>query len=172
MGFKEYTDEERSAFLELASEIGITRAKRQLGFPHSWATGQRWVQAAGIEIPIDEIKAQAAAAYDWYKAEEALVVAEEGLRRAQETLQNAENLSADEQKKLSEAVQKYTNTWLLLQGKANSISEHHTKDATDVELAQMLSEERMRNALIESKEDESYQDLDTTDMAHMPRSEA
>lgn len=168
----EYTNEERAAFLELAAEIGITRAKRELKYPASWGTAQRWVQAAGIEVPLDEIKAQAAAHYDWYKAEEALVAAEEGIRRAYETLTTAENLTADEQKKLAEAVQKHTNTWLLLQGKANSITEQRHADSTDVELMQLLSEEKMRNSLIENKEVESYQDLESLDMQRLPRSEA
>ena len=166
-----YTDEERAAFLELAAEVGITRARRQLGYPHSWASGDRWIKAAGIEVPLDEIKAQAAAHYDWYKAEEALVAAEEGIRRVYETLTTALEITPDDQKKLAEALQKHTNTWRLLQDKATAINETQHKDSTDVELMQLLSEERMRNSVLEDKEDESYQDLDTVDIEHMPRSD-
>ena len=155
----EYTNQQRAEFLELASEIGITRAKRKLGFPTSWITGKRWAEAAGIELPLDEIKAQAAAHNDWYTTEELLVVVQEGLRRAQEALENSDDLDPDQQKKLAEAVQKYTNTWLLLQGKANSISEHRTKDSMDLALVDLLNEEKMRNAMIEEG-DKSYQDLE------------
>lgn len=155
-----YSNEQRAQFLETALEIGITRAKRQLGFPHSWATGKQWADAAGIELPLDDIKAQAAAAHDWYQTEELLIIAQQGLRRAQEALENSSDLDPDSQKKLAEAVQKYTNTWLLLQGKANSISESRTKDTTDIELIELLNEEKMRNARIEQKGDKSYQDLD------------
>lgn len=161
MAKNKYSNEQIADFLELASEIGLTRAKRQLGYPNSWATAKRWADAAGISLPLDEIKAQAAAHHDWYRTEEVLVVVQEGLRRAQEALENSEALDPDQQKKLAEAVQKYTNTWLLLQGKANSISEHRSKDGMDLALMDLLNEEKARNALIESKEDESYQDLET-----------
>lgn len=159
MAHIKYTDEQRATFLELALEVGITRAKRQLGFPHSWQTGKTWADAAGIELPLDDIKAQAAAAYDWYKTEDLLITVQEGLRRAQEALENSEGMSPDDQKKLAEAVQKYTNTWLLLQGKANSISERR-ETLPNIELLSLFAEEEARNTEIEHKEDKSYQDLE------------
>jgi hypothetical protein len=154
-----YTDKQRADFLELALEVGITRARRQLGYPHSWVSGKRWADAAGIELPLDEIKAQAAAHNDWYTTEELLVVVQEGLRRAQEALENNGDLDPDQQKKLAEAVQKYTNTWLLLQGKANSISERR-ETLPNVELLNLFEQEEARNHSIEKKEDKSYQDLE------------
>lgn len=155
-----YTDEQRAAFLELAVEVGITRARRSLGYPHSWISGKRWAEAAGIELPLDSIKAQAAATNDWYKTEEALVVVQEGLRAAQEAYENSDGLTPDEQKKLAETVQKLINTWLLLQGKANNISESRKTDVIDVELLNLFEQEESRNALFETKEDKSYQDLE------------
>ena len=155
-----YSDEQRATFLERALEIGITRAKRELGYPTSWNTGKKWADAAGIELPIDEIKAQAKAMHDWYQTEDLLVTVQEGLRRAQESLENSDGLDPDQQKKLAEAVQKYTNTWLLLQGKANSISEHRSRDTMDVELLDLMAQEEARNHRLENKEDESYQDLE------------
>lgn len=151
MANKVYTDQEIATFLELASEIGITRAKRQLGYPHSWSTGQRWVEGAGISVPLDELKAQAAAHNDWYKTEEILKVVQEGFIRAFEALQT-EDLDPDQQKKLAEAVQKYSNTWLLLQGKANNINENRKTDSTDIELMELYAMERARNQDIETTE--------------------
>lgn len=150
-----YSNEERATFLELAAEIGLTRAKRELGFPKSWATAQSWAEAAGIEIPLDDIKAQAKAHHDWYQTEELLIVVQEGFRRALEALENSD-LTPDEQKKLSEAIQKYSHTWLLLQGKANSISEHRETSGTDLELLELINEQKAKNAAIEAKEAESY----------------
>lgn len=144
MANKSYSDQERAQFLELAQEIGITRAKRQLGFPASWATGNHWCDAAGIKVPIDEIKAQAAAHYDWYKTEELLTVCDEGIRRIHESL-STDSLTPDEQKKLSEAYQKYTNARLLLEGKANSINEHRSTDTMDVELQRLMDEQDNKN---------------------------
>ena len=148
MGNKAYSNEQRAAFLELASEIGITRAMRQLKYPASWRTGQMWMNAAGIEIPLDEIKAQAKAHHDWYTSEEMLLVAQEGVMRVHLELQQT-NLDPDQHKKLSEAFQKYANTWLLLQGKANNINETRTRDSIDVSLMELINEENMRNSEIE-----------------------
>lgn len=153
-----YTDEQRADFLELASEIGITRAMRELGFPKHWATGKSWADAAGISLPLDEIKAQAKAHHDWYETEDMLLVAQEGIKRTHEVLVNSD-LSPDEHKKMSEAFQKYANTWLLLHGKANSINETRHKDSMDVGLMELLNEEAARNAALD-KEVKSYQDLE------------
>lgn len=147
---KSYSDEQRAEFLEVAAEIGITRAMRKLKYPAGWATARDWVKAAGIEVPLDEIKAQAKAHHDWYQSEELLIVAQEGIRRVHEELQ-ASDLTPDEHKKLSEAFQKYSNTWLLLQGKANSISETRHKDAVDLDIMDLINAENARNTLIEKE---------------------
>lgn len=146
-----YSDEERTDFLELAKEIGITRAKRELGYPKHWATGKSWADAAGIELPLDTIKAQAAAHWDWYKAEELLIVAKEALINIMESQQQG-NLTPDEQKKLAEAFQKYVNTILLLEGKATSITESRKTDNVDLAIADLINAEKARNALIEDEE--------------------
>jgi hypothetical protein len=152
----EYSNEEIAVFLESASEIGITRAKRELGYPKSWATAKRWVDMAGIEVPLDEIKAQAAAHYDWYKAEELLIVAKEALIRISLSLQN-DTLTPDEQKKLAEAYQKYVNTILLLEGKATSITESRKSDSVDMAIAELINEEKAKNARIEQGEDVTHE---------------
>lgn len=145
-----YTDEQRGHFLELAAEIGITRAMRQLRYPAAWGTAKRWVDAAGIEVPIDEIKAKAKEHHDWYQTEEMLLVAQEGIMRTHLALQT-EDLDPDGHKKMAEAFQKYANTWLLLQGKANNINETRHKDSTDIELIELLNMERAKNQHIESE---------------------
>lgn len=145
-----YSDKEIADYVELASEVGITRAKRQLGYPNSWATAKRWTEAAGIEIPLDSIKAQAAAHYDWYKAEELLIIAKEAMLRIVEKLQDAADLSADEQKKLAEAYQKYVNSILLLEGKATNITENRKRDGMDIAIFDLIEQEENRNKDIES----------------------
>lgn len=138
-----YTEEQRAVFIETASEIGITRAQRKLGYPESWASGKRWMEAAGIEVPLDEIKAQAKAHHDWYQTEDLLLVGQEQLVRIH-LMSQRDDLSPDDAKKLAEAYQKVSNVWLLLQGKANSISETHHKDSMDVELMALYEEESKR----------------------------
>lgn len=148
-----YTDEQRNDFLELASEIGITRAMRQLKYPLSWTAAKGWVDAAGITIPLDELKAKAAAARDWYTTEDLLVVAQAGIQRVYLELQQTD-LDADAHKKMSEAFQKYVNSWRLLQEKATSITETQHKDGFDLDVLDLMNAEKARNALIE-KEAES-----------------
>lgn len=145
-----YTNEQRGIFLELASEIGITRAMRQLKYPAGWGTAQRWVKAAGIVVPLDELKAKAKAHHDWYTTEEMLLVAQEGIQRIYLELQTTD-LDPDQHKKMSEAFQKFANTWLLLQGKANNINETRHKDSTDIEIMELLNEQRMKNSRIEQE---------------------
>jgi hypothetical protein len=143
-----YSNEQRTEFLELAAEVGITKAKRTLGFPNSWTTGKKWVDAAGIEVPIDSIMAQARAHGEWYSTKELMLVCQTGLQRAQEALENNDDLSADEQKKLAEAVQKYTNTIRLLEEKATSISERR-ETLPDIDLMGLFADEEQRNTQIE-----------------------
>jgi|GEM_PF-2780908 len=125
---------------------------RELGYPKHWATGKSWADNAGIGIPLDTIKAQAAAHHDWYKAEDLLIVAKEALLRIIESLQT-DKLTADEQKKLAEAYQKYVNTILLLEGKATNISETRKTDTMDLAINELLTAEAARNTLIEQGED-------------------
>lgn len=153
MGYMNYTNEQRAEFLELSSEIGISRARRRLGFPNTWATGKRWHDEAGLEVPLDAIKSQSQAHNDWYKTEDMLLVAQEGIQRVYEELQST-NLTPDEHKKMSESFQKYTNTWLLLQGKANNINETRHKDSADLAIMDLINEEKMRNEVLD-KEDVS-----------------
>lgn len=149
MGNIAYTDVQRSDFLEVASDIGISRAMRKLGYPAGWGTAKSWMDAAGISVPLDEIKAKAKEHHQWYETEDMLLIAQEGLQRVYLELQQTE-LNPDEHKKLSEAYQKYANTWLLLQGRANSINENRSKDSMDLGIIDMLNEEKARNALIEN----------------------
>jgi hypothetical protein len=146
----QYTDEQRADFLEHASQVGITRAMRDLKYPKSWHVANRWVNAAGIEVPKDAVKAQAQATKDWYQTEELLLVAQIGIERVSEELMNSD-LSPDEHKKLSEAFQKYSNTWLLLMGKANNISETRSRDSVDLDIMELINAENAKNALIEKE---------------------
>lgn len=142
---KRYTDEEIADFLEHAQDVGIGRALRDLGYPGSWATGKRWAEARGIDVEINTLK-QKAKSYDlWYTDRDALLGAEEGMERVSEQLRE-KNLEPDEIKKLSEAYQKFANTWLLIQGKANNISESRHKDAVDLEIFDLINQEKAKNS--------------------------
>lgn len=141
----EYTDHERAKFLELAQEIGISKAMRELGFPKHWSTGQKWAKAAGIDVSLNKVMENARKFHTFYETEDMLTVVEAGIERVREAYVESKELDADSQKKLAESMQKLGNTWLLLQGKANSINEKRETTTFDVELASLLDEQRRLN---------------------------
>lgn len=140
-----YSDEQINDFLALAQEVGITRAKRELGYPNSWATAKRWAELRGVEIAVDEVMAKASATREYYKQDEVIIVAQEGFNRVYEELVNNNDLTPDDQKKLAEALQKHYNVWASAQGKATNISETRSTDTMDEHLQELLNMERARN---------------------------
>lgn len=141
-----YSDEQIADFLELAADVGIGRAIRVLGYPNSWITGKKWADNHGVVVEINQMKAKAKSYDLWYTDRDVLLGAEAGMERVMEQLQESD-LTPDDMKKLSESYQKFTNVWLTVQGKANTISESHHKDGTDLELTALINEERARQHL-------------------------
>lgn len=116
-----YDDTQRATFVELAQQIGIGRAIRELGYP-SYPTAQSWCRAAGVEPNTDQAYAQMKEWHTYYQVEDLLIVIDEGISTAQQMLAKAE--TPDDLKRLAESIQKLTNTRLLLEGKATSIKEN------------------------------------------------
>ena len=148
-----YTDKQVNDFLELAQEVGITKAKRELGYPNSWSTASYWAKKRGVTVAVDELKAQAAEAREWYKEEEVKTVIQEGFNRVHEELTTNPDLTPDDQKKLSDAANKYYQMWVNIQGKAGNITETRQTDTVDEHLAELLNMERAKN-ILKSQEDE------------------
>jgi hypothetical protein len=133
---KTYTDEQKATFTELAQQIGIGRAIRELGYP-TYAAAQGWCRARGVVPNKDNAFAQMKEWHTFYQVEDLLLVIDEGISVAQTMLSNAE--TPDDLKRLSESIQKLANTRLLLEGKATSIKE--TRDvAEDSEFNKALKE--------------------------------
>lgn len=124
-----YTPEEQEEFIEVAKVEGISRAMRELGYPGSWATANRWFVARDLEAPVvSEVKAMANQYKEAYAEKEMLTIGSQSLERITE-LMNADNLTPDEMKKLAEAYQKVVNTMHLVSGKSTDIVENRS-DAT------------------------------------------
>ena len=140
-----YTDQQINDFLTLAQEVGITRAKRELGYPNSWATAKRWADLRQVNISVDEVMARAKASDEWYKDEEVLVLAQEGFNRIYEEVTTNPNLTPDEQKKLSEAASKWFGIYASIKGKATNITENRTADPFDVQIQELMNIERAKN---------------------------
>lgn len=148
-----YEDKQINDFLALAQEVGITRAKRELGYPNSWSTAQRWAKLRNIEVAVDDLKAQAAETREWYKEEEVKVLVQEGFNRVYNELVTNSDLTPDDQKKLSDAANKYYTMWANIQGKASTITETRSTDTMDEHLNELLNMERAKNLL--KKEDKT-----------------
>lgn len=141
-----HSEEQIEEFLKHAQEEGIARAMRDLGYPKSYATALRWAKNRGVSVNVDPVMQHVKAFDDLYNTEHMLAVVKEGVLRVYERLTEDSSLDADSQKKLAETFQKYSNQWLVLQGKANAINETQTKESSDVELMNLIMQEREKNA--------------------------
>ena len=146
---KRYSDEEQAVFVELAQEIGVARAIRELGYP-TFAAGLLWLKKRGIEQPKSDIMAVARAYSQFYKVEDLLSAVDSGMAVVEELFAEAD--SADDAKKLAEAMAKLANTRLLLEGKANSITESRKTSPVDVELMQMIEEHKQNSPSYKSED--------------------
>lgn len=147
-----YTDEQIADFLECATDVGIGKAIRIMGYPGSWITAKRWADNRGIEVEVNAMKAKAKSYDLWYNDRDVLLGAEAGMARVTESLEE-DNLDPDAKKKLAEAYQKFANVWLTVQGKASNITQSQTKDGLDLDIMDMIASENARNQLIESSDD-------------------
>lgn len=134
---REYDDKQRTEFVELAAQIGIGRAIRELGYP-TYPTAQSWMRARGVEPNRDNAYAQIKAWHTFYQVEDLLIVIDEGISVVQDMLVRAD--TPDDAKKLAEAMQKLANTRLLLEGKSTSITEKRETTLEDNEFAKALRE--------------------------------
>ena len=139
---KRYTDEEQTIWVEMAQEIGIARTIRELGYP-SFSNGMLWLKKRGVEVERSDIMAVARQYNQLYKTEDMLNVIDAGIGVAEELIATAE--TPDDVKKISEAIAKLVNTRLLLEGKANSISESRKASPVDLEIMALIDEQRKVN---------------------------
>ena len=144
----EYSEEQQAAYCALAQDIGIGRAARELGYPKSWASGIKWMQARGIKPNVDQAMQNIKKWHTFYEAEDLMVAIDNLMAVVEDRM--LEVTDADDIKKLAEAIQKLVNTRLLLEGKATNISEKREITQQDLEIAELLREQKAMN--MEKKE--------------------
>ena len=141
---KQYTDEQMADFCEMAVEIGIGRTIRELKYP-SYPTAIGWMKKRGIKPNVDKVMQQAKLWHQFYELEDLLEQVDTALAVIQELVMSCD--TADDAKKLAEAMQKLVNTRLLLEGKSTSINEKRETTQQDLEIAELLRAEQVkRNA--------------------------
>jgi hypothetical protein len=138
---KRYDDSQQKEFCELAQIVGIARAIRELRYP-SWPTAVSWMEKRGIQPLHSNIMETARKYQRFYATEDLLATVDNAMAVVEEMY--AEVRTPDDMKKLAEAVQKLVNTRLLLEGKANSISEKRETTQQDLEIAQLLRVEQAK----------------------------
>lgn len=144
---QEYSDKEMDDFLEVAQEIGIGKAMKELGYPKSFSTAQNWAKNRGVNVNVDPVMARAKQFDILYKEDDMLSALQSGISAWYEYVaQNAAGMEPDEHKKMAEAMQKYANTWLVLQGKANEIKGTVVTDKMDSDLMAFLNSEQSKIA--------------------------
>ena len=104
-------------------------------------------QKRGVEVERSDIMAVARQYNQLYKTEDMLNVIDAGIGVAEELIATAE--TPDDVKKISEAIAKLVNTRLLLEGKANSISESRKASPVDLEIMALIDEQRKQNDMHE-----------------------
>ena len=141
-----YTNEQQEEFIEMAKTEGISRTMRELGYPASWATANRWFVARDLEAPVvSEVQAMANVYKEAYAEKEMLTIGSQALERVTE-LMNADNLSPDDMKKLAESYQKIVNTMHLVSGKSTNIVEN--RNEVPSEIMDAISEYESKSAVI------------------------
>lgn len=139
-----YTDEQQADFCSLAQEIGIGRAIRELGYP-TYPAAVRWLNARGVKPNVDKVMQEAKKWHTYYQVEDMLMAIDNGMSVVEELYASCS--TPDDAKKLAEAMQKLANTRLLLEGKANSITEKRETSQQDLEIAELLRAEQARQGL-------------------------
>lgn len=137
MARKEYSTEEKENYIKVAQELGMGPAMRELGYPGSHHTAKKWFTERGLELPtVSSLQQYAAALGVWYKDAEELAGLQMIMDRYVELLQS-KSLDADALNKISNGYQKLIQTKRLIEGKTTAVTETHTKDGTDLEIAKL-----------------------------------
>lgn len=147
-----YIEEEKSEFCELAQEIGIAAAMRELSYPKSYNTARYWLDQRGIEITVDSLKSKAAELKHFYGYKEQMLTLQTELDRIQEMLESGD-LDADGLNKLSNALSKTINAMELISGRVTERRENHefAVDSKDLELMELINEAKAKNHQIEQE---------------------
>lgn len=136
---REYSEEDIITFLTLAQTEGLTRTIRELGYP-SYNTALRWAKDRGVDTSTGTLMEIARKAHKFYETEDLVQTTDEIIERIKHDLIEKQDLDADSVNKLVNSFTKAVTTWQTLQGKAASISETRTGDATDTHIANLINQ--------------------------------
>ncbi|MDJ0395913.1 hypothetical protein QMK17_21575 [Rhodococcus sp. G-MC3] len=124
-----YNEDERRAYAELAGDIGIRPAMRELGYPSSWASGRAWCTEFGIEVELDELKSKAAQYNAFYNDSEQIIAFQDLIADARAKQLDPDTTAADLER-LAKVIKLSVDGIRLIQGKAtvNAPAKANTTD--------------------------------------------
>lgn len=150
-GKRHYTQEEVDTFIETANMMGIAPAIRELGYP-TYPSAQKWYREKGLDMPhVDSLMAQAAELKVFYNDSAKKASIQIAIDRIIKMIQEEARLTADDIKKLSDALAKLLQTYQLIEGKSTGIVEKVEKSDTDKSIEKLLND---MNKINERKESE------------------
>lgn len=150
MGYSQFTEDQKTEFIQTAQEMGIGPTIRYLGFPKSYHTAKKWFDEKGVELPtLDTLAKMAGDLRVFYSDKEKIIAAQAVLDRCIESLMQ-DTLDADALNKLANAVHKAIQTINLIEGKSTIINEQRNKDGQDLAIIDLLNEAKARNEKIKN----------------------
>lgn len=153
MGYPTFNEEQVTEFIELAQEMGIGPAMRQLGYPKSYHTAKKFFVQRNIDMPTANTLAVISKQLDiFYSDRDKIVAAQAVIDRTVEKLYE-DDLLPEDINKLSNALHKAIQTINLIEGKSTNINENRSKDGTDLAIVDILNEAKMRNESIRNSLD-------------------
>ena len=153
MGYPTFTEDQVTEFIELAQEMGIGPAMRNLGYPKSYHTAKKFFVQRNIDMPTANTLAVISKQLDiFYSDRDKIVAAQAVIDRTVEKLYE-DDLLAEDINKLSNALHKAIQTINLIEGKSTNINENRSKDGTDLAIVDILNEAKMRSQSIKDSLD-------------------
>lgn len=111
-----YSKEQADTFCDLATNIGIGAAQKELGYPKHYMTCRRWLDERGIVVEIDTVKAKAKDWNVWYSDSDMTMTAQEIINKASEMI-SSEDITPHDLEKIANTVKKATELIRTIQGK-------------------------------------------------------
>ena len=138
MSRQRYNEDERRAYAELAGDVGIRPAMRELGYPSSWASGRAWCAEFDVDVELDELKAKAAQYNTFYNDSEQIIAFQDLIADAR-AKQLDKTTSAADLERLAKVVKMSVDGIRLIQGKA-TVNAPAKADTTDAEAAKIYEQ--------------------------------
>lgn len=126
-----YSKEEADTFVDLALDIGMGAAQKELGYPKHYMTCRKWLDQRGVVVDIDTVKAKAKDWNVWYNDSDLTMTAQEIINKASEMISD-DDISPVELEKIANSVKKAVELIRTIQGKDVKT------DSTDRNIEQLL----------------------------------